>query len=112
MMQPDAVDDNARRQRILGIDDPLRQRQSATRRVTVGRQKRRLPRDKHRGQTRLSGEPYLSHPLAVADLLAENLPNARKLVLPDCGHASPLERPEAFNEALIGFLREVSIRSP
>ncbi|HBW16768.1 MAG TPA: GTP pyrophosphokinase [Desulfovibrio sp.] len=25
----------------------------------------------HAGQTRLSGEPYLSHPLAVADLLAE-----------------------------------------
>ena len=25
----------------------------------------------HAGQTRLSGEPYLSHPLAVADTLAE-----------------------------------------
>ncbi|MDH5715442.1 MAG: hypothetical protein OEZ30_07760, partial [Candidatus Aminicenantes bacterium] len=25
----------------------------------------------HRGQVRLSGEPYLSHPLAVAKILAE-----------------------------------------
>ncbi len=42
----------------------------------------------------------------TADLLAENLPNARKLVLPDCGHVPPLEQPQAFNDALIAFLRE------
>ncbi len=42
----------------------------------------------------------------TADLLAENLPNARKLVLPDCGHVPPLEQPQAFNKALIAFLRE------
>ena len=39
----------------------------------------------------------------VADILAENLPHARKLVLPDCGHVSPLEQPNAFNEALTAF---------
>jgi pimeloyl-ACP methyl ester carboxylesterase len=44
----------------------------------------------------------------VADILAENLPHARKLVLPDCGHVPPLEQPQAFNEALIAFLRTVS----
>jgi 3-oxoadipate enol-lactonase len=44
----------------------------------------------------------------VADILAENLPHARKLVLPDCGHVPPLEQPHAFNEVLIAFLREVS----
>ncbi len=42
----------------------------------------------------------------VADILAENLPHARKLVLPDCGHVPPLEQPQAFNEALIAFLRD------
>jgi 3-oxoadipate enol-lactonase len=41
----------------------------------------------------------------VADILAENLPHARKLVLPDCGHVAPLEQPLAFNDALIAFLR-------
>jgi pimeloyl-ACP methyl ester carboxylesterase len=44
----------------------------------------------------------------VADLLAENLPSARKLVLPDCGHVPPVEIPDAFNEALIGFLRDAA----
>jgi len=44
----------------------------------------------------------------VADVLAESLANARKLVLPDCGHLPPMERPEAFNEALLVFLRDLS----
>ncbi len=44
----------------------------------------------------------------IADLLTENLPSARKLVLPDSGHLPPLEQPEAFNQALITFLREAS----
>ena len=44
----------------------------------------------------------------AADILAENLPNGRQLVLPDCGHVPPLEQPDAFNEALIAFLREVA----
>ena len=42
----------------------------------------------------------------VADILAENLPHARKVVLPDCGHVPPLEQPDTFNEALIAFLRD------
>jgi 3-oxoadipate enol-lactonase len=42
----------------------------------------------------------------VADILAENLPQARKVVLPDCGHVAPLEQPDTFNEALIAFLRD------
>ena len=44
----------------------------------------------------------------VADVLAESLANARKLVLPDCGHLPPMERPEAFNGALLSFLTEVA----
>ncbi len=44
----------------------------------------------------------------VADILAENLPHARKVVLPDCGHVPPLERPDTFNETLIAFLQEIS----
>lgn len=44
----------------------------------------------------------------IAGLLTENLPNVRRLVMPDCGHVPPLEQPDAFNEALIAFLRERS----
>ncbi len=46
----------------------------------------------------------------VADVLVENLPQARGLILPNCGHIPPLEHPDTFNEALIAFLREP--RSP
>jgi pimeloyl-ACP methyl ester carboxylesterase len=42
----------------------------------------------------------------IADILGENLPHARKLVLPDCGHVLPLEQPDTFNETLIAFLRD------
>lgn len=52
------------------------------------------------------GERDIADFRLVADVLAENLPRARKLVLPDCGHLAPIEQPDAFNEALIAFLRE------
>jgi pimeloyl-ACP methyl ester carboxylesterase len=41
----------------------------------------------------------------IADILAANLPNARQVVMADCWHLPPLEKPEAFNETLVGFLR-------
>ena len=43
----------------------------------------------------------------IADILAENLPRARKLVVHDAGHLPSLERPEAVNPALLSFLRAV-----
>ncbi len=43
-------------------------------------------------------------PPAVADQFLDNLPNSRLVLLPDCGHAPMMERPEAFNEALESFL--------
>ena len=51
------------------------------------------------------GEDDVPYFRLIAGILAANLPNARKLVLPDCGHLPPMERPEAFNEALLGTLR-------
>jgi 3-oxoadipate enol-lactonase len=45
--------------------------------------------------------------LIIADILAENLPRARKLVVPDAGHLPNLERPDAVNEALLSFLATV-----
>ncbi len=42
----------------------------------------------------------------IAELLAANLPDARQLVIPNCWHLPPLEHPEAFNQALIAFMRE------
>jgi 3-oxoadipate enol-lactonase len=52
------------------------------------------------------GERDIADFRLVADVLAENLPRARKLVLSDCGHLPPIEQPDALNEALIAFLRQ------
>ena len=43
-------------------------------------------------------------PLAVAQHIADAIPGARLEVLPDCGHFSFLEQPEAFHAAVADFL--------
>jgi pimeloyl-ACP methyl ester carboxylesterase len=53
------------------------------------------------------GERDLPDFRIIADILAENLPRARKLVVPDAGHLPSLERPEEVNPALLSFLGEV-----
>lgn len=45
-------------------------------------------------------------PPVIADRLAELIPNVRRCVIPRCGHKPMLERPEAFNKAVIEFLSE------
>lgn len=50
-------------------------------------------------------EDALSTP-EVMGKMAEKIPDARHLTLPGAGHLSNLEAPEAFNEALRGFLEE------
>ncbi|HEX5159434.1 MAG TPA: alpha/beta hydrolase [Ktedonobacterales bacterium] len=42
-------------------------------------------------------------PVACAAHIAEAIPDARLVVLPDCGHFSYLERPDAVREALTEF---------
>jgi 3-oxoadipate enol-lactonase len=43
---------------------------------------------------------------AIADRLEAELPDARKVVLPDTAHTIPLERPDEFRELTLEFLRE------
>ncbi|HLH69166.1 MAG TPA: alpha/beta fold hydrolase [Candidatus Dormibacteraeota bacterium] len=38
--------------------------------------------------------------------MAAAIPGARLVVVPDCGHLSPMERPAEVTEALVGWLRE------
>jgi pimeloyl-ACP methyl ester carboxylesterase len=45
-------------------------------------------------------------PPAHAEAYREALPDARVVLLPDCGHMAPLERPEAFAAAIGAFLSE------
>jgi pimeloyl-ACP methyl ester carboxylesterase len=45
-------------------------------------------------------------PVSDADVLAELIPNSRKVVFEDTSHLTMLERPDAFNALLRDFLRE------
>jgi pimeloyl-ACP methyl ester carboxylesterase len=42
----------------------------------------------------------------AADEMLGQIPNAKKIVIPNAGHISNLENPEAFNQAVIDFLTE------
>ncbi len=43
----------------------------------------------------------------IANLLAENIPGARKLVIPDTAHLPNMEKPGPFNDVVLEFLRSI-----
>jgi pimeloyl-ACP methyl ester carboxylesterase len=45
-------------------------------------------------------EPFLN----AAEYMAKRIPGARKVVIPDAGHASNIDQPEIFNTAVLDFL--------
>ena len=49
-------------------------------------------------------EPFIA---AAADTFARRIPNAKKVVIPNAGHAAHLAQPTAFNGALLDFFNEV-----
>jgi pimeloyl-ACP methyl ester carboxylesterase len=60
----------------------------------------------------LAGELDLPDFRLIADILAENIPGAESLVVPDAGHVLPLEQPEAVGDALLAFLTGVEASAP
>lgn len=51
----------------------------------------------------VGADDVLTPPDRAAEM-ADAIPGARKVVVPDCGHLSPLEQPQAITEALVAFL--------
>ena len=51
----------------------------------------------------LVGADDIAMPPAMAEILAKNIPNAKLTIIPDAGHLSNLEQPDAFNAALSRF---------
>ncbi len=45
--------------------------------------------------------------LAAADVMAAKIPGATKAVLADAGHASNVDQPAAFDQAVTGFLEKL-----
>jgi 3-oxoadipate enol-lactonase len=44
-------------------------------------------------------------PPSVMEKMAGKIPGAEYVLMPDCGHLGPMDRPEAFNAILLGFLQ-------
>jgi pimeloyl-ACP methyl ester carboxylesterase len=42
--------------------------------------------------------------LAASDYMAAKIPGCKKAVIPNAGHAANIDQPQAFNEAVLGFL--------
>jgi len=53
------------------------------------------------------GERDLPDLHGMADTLAQGIPGAKKIVMPDVGHMANMEDPERFNEIVLGVLGEL-----
>jgi pimeloyl-ACP methyl ester carboxylesterase len=47
--------------------------------------------------------------IAASDYMANKIPAAKKVVIPNAGHAANIDQPEAFNAAVLGFLAEAGL---
>ena len=47
--------------------------------------------------------------LAASDYMAAKIPGAKKIVIEGAGHSVNIDKPEAFNTALMGFLRDAEL---
>ena len=52
----------------------------------------------------LVGEGDQLTPPNLSEEIAGGIPNSRLVVIPDCGHLSTLERPDAVNTALVQWM--------
>lgn len=52
------------------------------------------------------GDADVPDMLEIAERLERGIPGARRTIVPDAGHALPLERPEELNALILGFLSQ------
>ena len=57
----------------------------------------------------LAGSDDRTAPPSVMERMAQKIPGAEYQLLEGCGHLGPMDQPEAFNEALAGFLARRSL---
>ncbi len=50
------------------------------------------------------GSIDVSDVLEIVDIIAERVPGARKVVIPDVAHMVSMEKPEEFNRVVLEFL--------
>ncbi|OAS24407.1 alpha/beta fold hydrolase [Paenibacillus oryzisoli] len=59
----------------------------------------------------IAGEQDAIAPPDVMKSMADQIPGAKFHVIPSASHLTPMEKPEAFNELVLAFLKEVSLKS-
>jgi pimeloyl-ACP methyl ester carboxylesterase len=47
--------------------------------------------------------------LAASDYMAAKIPGAKKVVIADAGHSANIDQPQAFNAALLAFLKDAAL---
>ena len=52
----------------------------------------------------ICGELDILKPPKFSKIIAENIPNAECLTIPDCGHVTIFEKPEELKSAILGFI--------
>ena len=52
------------------------------------------------------GEEDVLTPPEIHREMAENIPNARLKLIPDCGHLTPLEAPDRLNDLMLEWLEK------
>lgn len=60
----------------------------------------------------VAGDRDATVPLASKRLLAQRIPHSRLEIIADSGHATPVDQPAAFNQAVLRFLEEVDSAQP
>ena len=53
----------------------------------------------------IAGSEDKTAPPAVMEKMAGKIPGAEYVLMPDCGHLGPMDRPDAFNAILLDFLK-------
>ena len=53
----------------------------------------------------LSSDEDKTVPNSLSTEMADGIPGAKLVIIPDCGHLTPLEQPQATADALVEWLR-------
>ena len=57
----------------------------------------------------LAGSDDKTAPPSVIEKMGQKIQGAEYVCLPGCGHLGPMDQPDAFNAALLGFLQRHSL---
>lgn len=60
----------------------------------------------------IAGGADLYVPPPLMREVAAHIPGSRLVVIPDCGHSAPWERPDEFDRAALGFIAQVEAARP